>query len=59
MIIKKVWLQTYKTREWQRSGWYLLGFIPLYIRDDQPRGRIEFPDDPITALRRWGGEPFP
>ena len=35
MIIKKIWRQ--KTRggliSWYREGWYLFGFIPLYVRD--------------------------
>jgi hypothetical protein len=35
MIVKKIWT----TREdggsakWQREGWFLFGFIPLYVRD--------------------------
>lgn len=35
MIVKKIWYQTRKggLPEWQREGWYLFGFIPLYIRD--------------------------
>lgn len=42
MIIKKVWLQTRfgGVGEWEREGWYLFGFLPLYIRDTGPRARI-------------------
>jgi hypothetical protein len=42
MLIKKVWIQTTKfgMREWQREGWYLFGFLPLYVRDCHHRGRF-------------------
>lgn len=35
MIIKKKWLRQIKGRgpEFEQEGWYLFGFIPLYIRD--------------------------
>lgn len=41
MIIRKMWLQSIKNGgpEWIREGWYLFGFIPLYIQDLAPRGR--------------------
>ncbi len=41
MIVKKVWIQVRDQGafEWEREGWYLFGFIPLYIRDSAPRGR--------------------
>lgn len=41
MIVKKIWIQQdkYKLREWAMEGWYLFGFIPLYIRDLTPRRR--------------------
>ena len=39
MIVKKMWLEHYGNREWAREGWYLLGFLPLYIRDMAPRER--------------------
>lgn len=41
MIVKKKWLQVRYggSLEWPREGWYLFGFIPLYIRDLGPRER--------------------
>lgn len=41
MIIKKIWLQRRNggLNEWQREGWYLFGFLPLYVRDSGPRER--------------------
>lgn len=41
MLVKKVWIQTAAMglREWQVEGWYLFGFIPLYVRDCGPRRR--------------------
>lgn len=44
MIVLKTWLQRRRVNgdgivEWARQGWYLFGFIPLFIRDCQPRGR--------------------
>lgn len=41
MIIHKTWLQTKHggRLEWQREGWYLFGFLPLYVRDLGPRER--------------------
>ena len=41
MLIKRVWFQSIGKREWQREGWYLLGIIPLYIRDCSPRERLK------------------
>lgn len=40
MIIKRIWLRSVGSREWTLEGWFLLGFIPLYIRDCAPRGRF-------------------
>lgn len=39
MIVKRTWTaRKYGgLHRWVRSGWYLLGIIPLYIRDEQPR----------------------
>jgi hypothetical protein len=41
MIVKRKWLATENggVREWPVEGWYLFGFIPLYIRDMGPRYR--------------------
>lgn len=42
MIRKRIWQErravghTFIT--WTMEGWYLLGFIPLYVRDLNPRG---------------------
>ncbi len=35
MIVKRVWKQTSQGGlvSWYREGWYLFGFIPLYVRD--------------------------
>ena len=37
MLVKRIWLEREGKgmfiREWHREGWYLFGFIPLYIRD--------------------------
>lgn len=43
MIRKRIWTERRKLSnetaiEWQMEGWYLLGFIPLYVRDLSPRG---------------------
>jgi hypothetical protein len=41
MIVKKIWMQSrIRGPEWMREGWYLCGFIPLYIRDVGPRRRV-------------------
>ncbi len=48
MIVKRVWLQTstrYRggvcgTASWYRHGWYLFGFIPLYVRDITDRNAL-------------------
>ncbi len=42
MIIKKVWVQVRDgglPHEWYREGWYLFGFLPLYVRDMTGRDR--------------------
>jgi hypothetical protein len=43
VIQKKMWLQSAitkgKYREWSMEGWFLFGFIPLYVRDTAPRKR--------------------
>jgi hypothetical protein len=33
MIIKRRWEARYSSRILIREGWYLLGIIPLYVRD--------------------------
>jgi hypothetical protein len=48
MLVYKKWLARRKrtkrnsniiqTAEWRREGWFLFGFIPLYIRDIGQRG---------------------
>jgi hypothetical protein len=50
VIQKKMWLQSAitkgkngewgKYREWSMEGWFLFGFIPLYVRDTAPRKRV-------------------
>jgi hypothetical protein len=42
MIIHKRWIQQSKVGplEWEMEGWYLFGFIPLFKRDLQLRGRF-------------------
>ncbi len=40
MIIKRVWLCSKGAVEWQIEGWFLLGVIPIYMRDCGPRCRI-------------------
>ena len=44
VIVYKNWIQQdksrYSIREWQMEGWFLFGFIPLFVRDLQPRGRF-------------------
>lgn len=39
MIVYKAWVQSskYGSRQWQREGWFLFGFIPLFTRDLQLR----------------------
>jgi len=44
MIVHKLWKAKRKYKhiggvkdEWFREGWFLFGFIPLYIRDRQSR----------------------
>ena len=44
MIVKKKWLQLdnrdgSRVAEWKREGWYLFGFIPIYLRDLEARER--------------------
>lgn len=41
IIVKKRWLEARRGGliEWMREGYYLFGFIPLYVRDLQPRER--------------------
>jgi hypothetical protein len=39
MIMKIVWLEYRGGVEWERSGIYLFGILPLYIADHAPRGR--------------------
>lgn len=41
MIVKRVWIQqaAYGATEWGMEGWYLLGIMPLYIRNLGPRKR--------------------
>lgn len=41
MITKRKWLRVSKNVEWSMEGWFLFNFIPLYIRDTQPRARIK------------------
>ena len=44
MIYKRIWRERRKVDgaalpfEWTIEGWYLFGFIPLYIRDKETRG---------------------
>ena len=37
MIIHKKWMGKWhgilRVYEWPREGWFLFGFIPLYVRD--------------------------
>lgn len=45
MIIRKKWKarrkQGFTTLDvWMREGWFLFGFIPLYIRDIQEREKF-------------------
>jgi len=42
MISRRQWIQQNKigTREWPMEGWYLFGFIPLFVRDLGSRGRF-------------------
>jgi hypothetical protein len=40
MLTKRRWLQCKGYVEWEREGWYLFGFIPLFIRDLGLRGRV-------------------
>ncbi len=42
MIVYKRWMQQTKngSREWEREGWFLFGFIPLLLRDINLRGRF-------------------
>jgi hypothetical protein len=39
MIVHRHWLQTSwdGKHTWDREGWYLLGLLPLYVRDNGPR----------------------
>lgn len=41
MIMKIVWLEYRGGVEWERSGWYLFGLLPIYIADNGPRRRIK------------------
>lgn len=43
MLIKRLWIECCGPTEWHREGWYLLGILPLYIRDLQPRERRRQP----------------
>lgn len=40
-ILKKKWLQRSDggMHEWPMEGWYLFGFIPLFVRDIHNRYR--------------------
>lgn len=46
MIVRKMWKATRKTSyghttdTWLREGWFLFGFIPLYVRDLQNREKF-------------------
>ena len=44
MIVHKFWKASrgsgYLRDQWLREGWFLFGFIPLYIRDRQNRERL-------------------
>lgn len=45
MIVHKFWkakrkIGTYVSDTWLREGWFLFGFIPLYIRDRENRERL-------------------
>ena len=46
MIVHKFWKATRKwpsgqvRDQWLREGWFLFGFIPLYIRDRQNREKL-------------------
>jgi hypothetical protein len=39
MIIKRWWMEQSANYYIQREAWYLFGFIPLYVRDLEPRMR--------------------
>jgi hypothetical protein len=43
MIVYKCWYEVrndyHHYDKWLREGWFLFGFIPLYIRDRQNRER--------------------
>jgi hypothetical protein len=41
IIVKKIWRHRSKSdysKEWFKAGWFLFGFIPLYIADMSDRG---------------------
>ena len=47
MLVKKVWIAKrgryvgrtlMETIKWNREGWFLFGFLPLYVRDVNSRG---------------------
>ena len=46
MLIYKCWFATRKWShgavkdKWLRDGWFLFGFIPLYVRDKQNRENL-------------------
>lgn len=46
MLVHKLWISTRKwphgsvKDKWLREGWFLFGFIPLYIRDRQNRKQL-------------------
>lgn len=40
MIIHRMWIEFKGSTEWVRNGYYLFGFIPLYLSDSSPRKRI-------------------
>ena len=42
MLAHKKWIQQNKFGlvEWEMEGWFLFGFIPLFVRDNDLRGRF-------------------
>ncbi len=40
MIVKRVWMETRGAVEYRREGWFLLGIVPLYLRDMNASKRV-------------------
>ena len=38
VILKKIWVEQRGRVRFRREGWYLFGWLPLYVRDMSPRG---------------------